>query len=228
MIPEEIADQYPQFSKCPDLVFAPPDRKEILKEWGGSGFTVDQQVLERCMEMIDHTITRGAQYWMMRFNGSSDSFAAMIALQQGPGINTDDTFFHGSKPLYDQFGSQQHLDRYLKAAKRRGFTPSVNSTYFPSLARFAGDPEAFVTRAQGRGYIRKLCEKRGWACEGAVKVDHREPESDPLAPEKCTPLGEDIISNRASEMMNKNPDLRFMNRKDLREQIIDKHGPSTP
>ena len=215
-IPEE-------YKELPDLLFSPPDRLELQDEFGD----VSPELLDRCLELLQNGVaTRGAHYWMMRKGGSSDKFAAMIALQEGPGLSTDDTFFQGQKPLYDQFGSQKHLDRYIKAAKRHGFTPSPNATYFSSLARFPGDPEAFVTRAQGRSYIRKLCEKRGWACEGAVNVEHREPESDPLDKKNCKALGEDIISRRASQMAMENPKYKSMNRNELREAIISKHGPS--
>ena len=212
----------PEFARLPDLIVDPPSPEEILERWGD----VDRQLVDRCYELIKTQVTRGAQYWMMRASGSNDKFAAMVSLQSGPALSTDDTFFQGQKPLYDQFGSQKHLDRYIKAARARGFNPSPNSTYFSALARFPGDPEAFVTRAQGRSYIRKLCEKRGWACDGAVKVDHREPDSDPLAPENCKPLGEDIIRRREYQMTKQSPELKRMDRRELRASIIEKHGPS--
>lgn len=211
-----------EFKKCPDLIMSPPDRLEIQEKWGD----VDGVLLDRCLELISDHVTRGAQYWMMRETGSTDKFAAMIALQSGPALSTDDTFFHGQKPLYDQFGSQKHLNRYLKVSKKLGFTPSPNSTYFSGLARFSGDPEAYVTRAQGRSYIRKLCEKRGWACEGAVNVGAREPESDPLAPEKCKPLGEDIVRRRMRDAIRLNPEMSPKERQSLRSKILEKHGPS--
>jgi len=150
----------------------------------------------------------------------------MIASQKGPGVETDATFFEGHSMLYDQFGSQKHLNRFLKNAKAHGHTPSPQSKYFPELARFQGDPEAFVTRSQGRSYIKKLCEKRGWAIEGAVNVEHREPESDPMDNKNCKPLGEDIIRDRAIQMSQSDPSVKKMDKRKLRQQIIEKHGPS--
>jgi len=211
--------QNDEWQSCPDLVVDPPTQEELTEKFG----MVDDQVLSRCDEWITSHVTRGAQYWMMRMRGSNDSFAAMISLQQGPGLDTDDVFFSGQKPLYDQFGSQKHLDRYLKASKAQGFTPPVNSTYFPNLARFPGDKEAYVTRAQGRSYIKKLCESRGWACEGGVNVAHRQPESDPYAKENCVPLGEDFIREREAKALRENPKV---DRRELRERIIEKHGSS--
>ena len=218
----EFLERNPEWAVCPDFIISPPSGEELAQDYP----ELTESFLGRHEEYMSYGVTRGAQYAQMRLNGTAHSLAEMVALQQCAGIETDDTFFQGSKPLYDQFGSQKHLNTFLKAAKRRGFTPSVNSTYFPGLARFQGDPEAFVTRAQGRSYIRKLCEKRGWACEGGVNVKHREPESDPLDLKNCKPLGEDIIRNRAMQMAEKNPDVARMPRRELREKIIAEHGPS--
>lgn len=224
---ESLISREPEWKACADYLLMPPDSEEIAMLFPDS----DSQIRDRALEVIrviddELMVTRGAFYCMLREGGSSDRFASMLALQVGPVINTDDTFFSGSKPLYDQFGSQRHLDRYLAAAKAQGYTPPANAVYFPNLARRVGDPEAWVTRSMGRSYIRKLCESRGWACEGAVNVKAREPESDPLADSNCRPLGDDIIRDRAKRMIQESPDMARMNRKELRQHIIDKHGPS--
>ena len=161
----------------------------------------------------------------MRMNGQSHNLAEMVCLQKGPGLDTDDIFFSGQGTLDQQFGSEKHINRHVATAKKHGYKPSPNDVYYPGLARFQGDPEAFVSRSQGRSYIKKLCEKRGWACEGGVKVEHRQPLSDPL--DKSIPLGEDIIRDRAAVMMAENPELKTMDRQKLRQKIIEKQGPST-
>lgn len=226
VIAEVIKDD-PDWAVCPDMLVAPPDAGELRELYPD----VSEGLASHCLEPVRAgaskvAVARGAFYCMMRMTGVSPRLAEMLAMQQGPGLDTDDTFFQGQKPLYDQFGSQKHLDRHLKTASQHGFTPSVNATYFPNLARFQGDPEAYVTRSQGRSYIRKLLEKRGWACEGGINVKGREPESDPLAPENCKPLGEDIIRSREAKMFQQDPSLKRVNRKELRERIIEKHGPS--
>lgn len=218
----EWLQDHQEWEGCPDLVLAPPSPEEIVEAYGDA----DREVLTRCYELLSGPVTRGAQYLKMRGEGSTDKFASMVAMQKSASLNTDSTFFHGSKPLYEQFGSQKHLDRYLKAAKKHGHTPSANDTYFPSLARFPGDPEAFVSQAQGRGYIRKLCEKRGWACDGDVKVDHREPESDPIAAENCVDMAPDIVAGHAKRMIAQNPKNKSLSRAALREKIVSKYGPS--
>jgi hypothetical protein len=220
VIIERFLASNPDWEKYPDLITNPPTAEELQAEFKDA----DPEVIERCYEWIATLVTRGAFYFRARMQGSTDRAAAMYALQKTAAIDTDDVFFQGSKPLYDQFESQKALDRVLSASKKHGHVPDKNAVYFPNLARFRGDPEAYVTRAMGRSYIRKLLEKRGWSAEGGVNVKGREPESDPLDPKNCRPLGEDIIRRRIKEEVKKNPDLTRKNRSELRESIIARHG----
>jgi hypothetical protein len=217
---EKFLSQNPDWEKCPDLITNPPTAEELQAEFRDA----DPELIRRCDEWISTLVTRGAFYFRARMQGSSDRAAAMYSLQKTAAIDTDDVFFQGAKPLYDQFGSQQALNRTLRESKKRGFTPDKNAIYYPNLARFRGDPEAYVTRAMGRSYIRKLLEKRGWSAEGGVNVKGREPESDPLDAKNCKPLGEDIIRRRMKEELKNNPELARKNRSELRQAIIDRHG----
>ena len=224
IIIETFLAQNPDWSKYPDLITNPPTAEELQSEFK----EVDTEILECCDEWIQRLVTRGAFYFRLRMEGKSDRAACMYALQKSARVETDDVFFQGSKPLYDQFGSQKALDRVLKVAGQHGHVPDKNAVYFPNLARFRGDPEAFVTRSMGPTYIRKLLDKRGWSAEGGVNVKGREPDSDPLDPKNCRPLGEDIIRRRMGEEIKKNPDLaQGKNRKDLRQRIIERHGSKT-
>jgi len=222
-IPEKMKEYVQantEWNKCLDYLLYPPDAQEILEKYPDA----DSEVLKMCEHYKNPYYSIGALYMRLRDEGSANRWAAMCSLQKGPVLSTDDTFFQGSKPLYDQFESQAHLDRYLKVSAQHGYTPDKNAVYFPSLARFRGDPEAYVTRAMGRSYIKKLLEKRGWSSEGGVNVKGRGPESDPLDAKNCIPLGEDIIRERAAVMQAKDPSLKRMNRRELREKIIEKHG----
>lgn len=222
---DEFLKNNEEWRQCPDLLVSPPTADE-LREWYPDTTHGMLTAARDPVRIGKFMVTRGALYAQMRNRGESGKLADMVAMQQGPGLNTDSVFFSGCQPLYDQFESQKHLDRHLANAKKHGFTPSKNAVYMPGLARFQGDPEAFVDHTQGRGYIKKLCERRGWACDGAVTVAKREPESDPLADKNCVPLAKDIIQRRAKEMVKADPSLARLNRQDLRQKIIDKHGPS--
>ena len=211
----------PDWAEHRDLIFCPPDAEEIKSLYPDAS----RELLSRCMEGMSRFVSRGAQYLRMRMAGESDSLASMVALRKGPVLSTDDTFFQGQGTLYDQFGSQKALDRTLAASKAMGFVPPKNAVYFPNLARRKGDPEAYVTRAMGRSYIKKLLEKRGWESDGAVKVQGRQPENDPLDAKNCVPMGNDVIQHYAAKMVAKDPSLKRLKRSELRAKVIEKHGP---
>lgn len=221
----DLIAKEPEWEKYPDLVLHPVQPDELQSEYPEAR----GEIVTRCCEMLSIGVNRGSLYMMRRMIGCSHSMAEIIALQSYPGLATDATFFEGQKPLYDQFESQKNLNRYLKQAKKHGFTPSINSTYISSIARFPGDPEAFVDRTQGRGYIRRLMEKRGWACEGAVNVEAREPDTDPLADENCVRLAPDIVKRHEKQAMRNDPALaakpaNHKDRKKIRAAIVERHG----
>lgn len=219
---ESFLDDNPEWRVCPEYIFEPPTQEELRADWP----ELDEYFIEFSQQIMRPGVTRGAVYVQMRFNGNTHKFADMIASQRGPGVDTDAVFFSGHRTLYEQFGSQKHLNRHLGHAAESGFKPGLHDKYFPELARYQGDPEAFVSRSQGRSYIKKLCEKRGWAIEGAVNVKSREPSEDPLAYENCVPIADDLIQGRINNMARKDPSVLRRSRKDLRREIIEKHGPS--
>ena len=217
----EFIKSNPGWIEFRDLLLAPPDAEEIRKGYPDA----DRELLSRCMEPLTGIVTRGAQYLRMRMSGEGDKLASMVSLRKGPVLSTDDTFFQGMQPLYEQFGSQKALDRNLQASKRHGFVPDKNAVYFPNLARFKGDPEAYVSRAQGRSYIKKLLDKRGWSSEGGVRATGRQPDKDPLDPKNCVPLADDIVKQYADKMIKQDPSLKRLKKSELREKVIAKHGP---
>lgn len=217
----------PEWRHYQDLMVYPPVRDELTKEFG----TVDRGILNFCERMVDHFVTVGLLYWRSRKQGQSDRFAAMLALQTAPAVNTDDVFFHGLHHLGHQMPeeqAQQYVDAHIKAT---GKAPPQSAIYMPGLARFKGDPQAFISRSDGRTHIKRLIESRGGTCDRDMNVNWREPESDPLAPENCKPLGEDIIRGHMRTEVENNPDLAKgmtpKKRQALRQSIIQKHGPSS-
>jgi hypothetical protein len=217
---EMTLDQFfidnPEWRPYADLVAVPPTSQEIQKEFPDA----DPEVCARCFGG-DGLVSVGALYVRIRREGAKDRFAAMLALQEAPRIMTDAVFFEGAKRPGDEF-DDQYLGILMKSAKRQGFVPPPGARYFPSLARFRGDKEAWVGQGDGRGYIKQLCEKRGWAVEGAVSAQHREPERDPL--EKAPRMAESLIRENAQRMVKQNPELKRLSRRDLRQHVLDKHG----
>jgi hypothetical protein len=122
--------------------------------------------------------------------------------------------------LRDQFRDKRQLKKVLAVASKHGYKPSPSDVYEPGLARFQGDPEAFVPRTGGRGYIKNLCRKRGWGCNGAVNVEASAPHVDPH--DTGTKLAEDLVQAHIREEIKKDPSLKGK-KKELREKIIEKH-----
>ena len=111
--------------------------------------------------------------------GTSPVLAEMFALALPPGCNTDAVF------LNDNRHEEQFKDGRVRAFRDRAEKQGVSTNgkvYTGSLARFPGDPMAWV---DGRGDVAKICRQRGWNCEGTVAV-----KGDPeLAMEKsCDPI----------------------------------------
>ncbi len=71
--------------------------------------------------------------------------------------------------------------------------PARAPSYNPSLARFPGDPEAYV---ESRSDIKKLLQKRGWGAQGIVEM---EPQRWSDSSEYT--VADDIIERRIAEQI---------------------------
>lgn len=207
----------PEWRPFADLVAVPPTAEEIRQEFPDA----DRDVLERSQS--GGKLAVGTLYVRMRREGQSDRWAAMCALQQAPRIMTDSVFFEGNRFIGDQF-SDYELGKARKVHARHGRRLDPTSVYHSGLARFQYDPEAFVPATGGRAYVKQLMARRGWSCEGAVSAAGREPERDPM--DTAVPLAEDLIRSNARQMVQDNPDLKRLSRRELRERVLEKHGPS--
>lgn len=84
-----------------------------------------------------------------------------------------DTFRDNDNPFR---GEDEASRRMLsKICRRNGGNPE-RGHYYPQLARFPGDPEAFV---ESKSDIRKLAAKRKLKCDGIVECDFLERKPPP-------------------------------------------------
>ena len=132
-------------------------------------------------------------------NGCSPRLAEMLASRRAPGCVTDDTFFVGRKGG-QQFADDPQAGDYLAAGLRKlGGSPAVK-VYVHGLARFPGDPEAWVS---SRGEIADRCRERGWNCKGQVNVkgdQYAEPKPD-------IPLDPDLVTEEVAIRIAENPEI---------------------
>jgi len=62
-------------------------------------------------------------------------------------------------------------------------------------------------------------------CEGAVECKHREPDRDPF--ETAPKMADDLIQNKARLLAHEDPGFRKKSRKEQREAVLAKFGPSS-
>ena len=137
-----------------------------------------------------------------------------------PAIRTDSQFLANHGTLDKQFdGDDRQLKAITDAAKKKGYNPNPNDTYIPSLARFTGDPLAFVPPDSPKSHIKKVCEATDRACEGDVTVGRERKE-----PEETVRLGEDLVQEEAAMRIMENPEEALKPKEQLRNEILDKHG----
>lgn len=169
-------------------------------------------------------VLRTAFYLHERERGVAHAIAVMTACQAAPRSLTDRELFAGMGTLADQYQDQEYLNRIIAGAKAHGYQPNPHDFYMGNLARFEGDPEAFVPATGGRGHIEKVCRQRGIPCSGAVNVKGREPDTNPL--ESKVKLAEDIVQAKLRKRLLREPGLSNRTR-ELREDIVAKHGAVT-
>lgn len=227
MDPDKFFKENEDWRPHADLVIVPPLPEELMKEFPGD---VSVEVLSRCGEWVwdcGGHVTRGAIYARIRREEPScgDKWATMLCLNAPPGLQTSDTFWAGRKPWHELCTPEYAASIKSKLAAK-GCRIGANDEYMAELARFPGDPEAVIPFSGARSHIKSLCESRGWGCEGAVTVKHREPEKDLLSDEECVPMAEDLIRQKAAKMVKENPDLKRIPRATLRAKVLEKYGPS--
>lgn len=155
-------------------------------------------------------------YEHMRDQGQSHSLAEMFAFQQPPGSNTDREFLHGHVNG-NQFSNTPEIGDYYKKVTERLGGSTTGKVYKRSLAAFPGDPRAWVS---GKDDVRKVCEERGWNCDGDVKVVSEQKAERP----KSVKLATSTVNRLTKEYLQKEPGLRKKRVEEVKEMVIDKHG----
>lgn len=103
-------------------------------------------------------------------------------------------------------------DRFQQMAREAGVV-TRGKQYMGGLARFPGDPQAWVST---RGEIRKIAEKRNLNVDGIVK--HKAEQAPP--PKKG--LSESIVKRYVDQELARNPGRK---REHVIAEVIDRHAP---
>lgn len=130
----------------------------------------------------------------------AERLADMLASHQAPMAVTDREFMR-----FNCNGAQfEGLPAYGAMCKAEAEKAGVSTTgkkYMSQLARFTGDPEAWVS---GRGDVERVCKARQWNCEGSVNVDS------PIRDEPAKPkLADDLVQKYVKADLAENPEQRI-------------------
>lgn len=130
-----------------------------------------------------------------------------------PGLKTSTSRFSGQLTGHSKSRSERAYAEMYK--RKRGHYPD-GKTYKSSLARYAGDPAAWVGSDDD---VTALCKKRGWTCPSVgIKRAQYTPEPE------VKPLGEDIIQRELEKVIESNPGIKQKPKKiqEQREAIVDR------
>lgn len=151
---------------------------------------------EKGVQNVSHRALIQARYVAHILDGDSHLMADMLAHAKPPQSKTDREFLRGHCNG-SQFEDTPYIgDGYRQMALENGVNPK-GKIYLGTLARFPGDPEAWVS---GRGDVQKVCEMRGWGCEGSVNVKVREQLNPPKAPALAPDIVQGHVENQLAMM----------------------------
>jgi hypothetical protein len=148
--------------------------------------------------------------------GLSPKLAEMLVLQQAPSLQTDTRWLSG-EVSGGQFASNAKIgNTYMHVARQAGVITS-GKVYKHQLARFPGDPEAWVG---SRGDVKRLCERRGWYCEGSVNHKPVDVEfEDPF--DKPYRVADDIVDDAVADIVSREPEAKE-EIESLREKVAER------
>lgn len=151
-----------------------------------------------------------------------ENLAAMVETGKTPRGVTNDSFLGTRGTLASQFdGDPDVFRQVISNAQRAGYNPSSSDVYLSQLADYPGDPKAFVSRSRGgRQQVADVLNEKGVAdMSGSVKAKGRQD-----APPPAVKLGTDLVESNVDKMIKKTPDLKKVDRRELRSEAVKKHG----
>jgi hypothetical protein len=150
-------------------------------------------------------------------NSDSQRFNEMVESGIPPQANTDREFLEGHCNGSQFQKRPQDGEAYKKVADQAGVS-ITGKVYKSSLARYPGDPEAWVS---GRGDVQRICEARGLGCDGSVKVQKREKD---VEPSPSVGVAEHLVSE-AVLAQTEGKGLSAREVRDVREKTRDRLTP---
>ena len=143
----------------------------------------------------------------------------MLAIGRTPYLRTDVEFLKATENGRQFQGMEYQGDAYKESCEKHGGTVT-GKKYLHQLARFPGDPEAWVS---GRGDVERVARKRKMGVEGLVDV--KTPEAEPPKPVDVAP---DIVDREVKKALRGTKGVPNKLKAELREAIKDKIASKKP
>lgn len=161
------------------------------------------------------------RYVAMRHDGQSHNIAFMLATKSFPGAKTDSIFNWGKFSGFKENGCHKKELHYRTEAEKKGYS-TTGKWYCGSLARYAGDPEAFI---DSRSDVLRICKKNNYTIlDGYVQYKGHQ-----SAPKPDIEVAPALIAREVNEVMATHPGAK---REDVYERIYNlrtgKVNPNAP
>lgn len=146
-----------------------------------------------------------------------------------PAIVTDTAYAAPMGGLEKQFGGNKKALRDLaRQARAQGYNPSPDDIYEPGLAQQPGDPKAFFKSHEIRSGIKRRCQELGVAPIGDSRLQFDVPARPERELAKKPQMPKKIVDRMVRQAIKEDPALAAKPRKELRDQIVQKHSYSLP
>lgn len=157
------------------------------------------------------------RYLDMVASGTQPKMAEMLALQQPPGIGITQAIFisdqnrHGRSILDRHNGDKRAVERLRKGLAAKGYKLKDDDHYISTAANGFADPNAIVNQHQSFSDLEK-------------RVARKQKEAKSTPPPKPVRLNPRIAERIRQQRIKENPDVARQPRREVIEDIVEKHG----
>lgn len=143
--------------------------------------------------------------------------AELLEARQPPGTRYTERAFLQGRENGKQFQNNPGLGNFYRSKAKAAGVSTVGRVYEPGIARYAGDPQAWI---EGTGDLLRVARERNLTVSGCV-----EHKGTPMPPPVSKPIADDIVERFVNKQIAQDPGLaQRKSRRELREAAIDKHA----
>lgn len=163
-------------------------------------------------------------YVRCRRSGTSHQLAEMLALGRAPSLQTDTRWLAGHCNGNQFAGTERSeaVGRHYQRVARQAGVSTEGAVYKSQLARFPGDPQAWV---RSKSDCIAIAAQRGMTLEGSVNyrpaVEREAPDPGPYR------VADEIVDREYEILCDQQPDAAHADKQQVKDQIREKLSPTT-